>query len=132
MKLSAEERKQIENEMLFRRANEKVGKDLDELDAMYKAEGNPHLMRDDDLLLNFKCECSDENCDIRIPMRLSQYRKIHLDRSAFLIKPNHEVTPIEKVIETTDTYNIVRKNNVTPEPREGAPFNQTGLDNSKS
>src|SRR4051812_38776032 len=130
MKLPPEERKQIENEMLFRRANEKVGTDLDDLDALHIADGNVRLVRDDELLLNFKCECSDEKCTVRVPMRLSKYREIHTDRSAFLIRPNHEVKPIEKVIEATDTYSIVRKNNTTHEPKQGADFNHTGLDNS--
>src|SRR3569832_403622 len=115
MKLPPEERKQIENEMLFRRANEKVGTDLDELDALHIADGNPQLVRKDDLQLEFKCECSDENCEARVPMKLSYYRELHSDRSVFIIKPNHEVKPIEKVIDATDAYSVVRKNNVTPE-----------------
>jgi hypothetical protein len=130
MKLLPEERKQIENEMLFRRANEKIGTDLDHLDALHIADGNPHLVRDDDLLLNFKCECSDEDCAVRVPMRLSYYRKLHADRSVFIIKPNHEVRPIEKVIEAADGYSVVRKNNVTREPRKGADFNRTSLDHA--
>ena len=132
MGLPIEERKQIENEMLFRRANEKIGFDLDEVDAHHIEDGNPHLVRSDDLLLKFKCECSDENCSERIAVRLSLYKKIHIDRSAFLIKPHHEVKPIEKVIAATETYSIVRKNNVTPEPREGALFNDTHINNSNS
>lgn len=131
MKLPIEEHKQIENEMLFRRVNEKVGFDLDEIDALHIADGNPHLVRTEDLLLNFKCECSDENCDIRVPVKLSVYREIHTDRSAFIIKLHHEVKPIEKVIKTTKTYSVVRKNNVTPEPRTNALFNDTNIDNSK-
>ena len=131
MKLPPDERKQIENEMLFRRANEKVGADLDALDAMYIADGNPHLVSDKDLLLNFKCECSDENCEVRIPMKLSDYKKLHVDRSTFIIKPHHEVKPIEKVIEVTPTHSVVRKNHETPEPDLDAEFNKTGLDNSR-
>jgi hypothetical protein len=131
MKLSTEERKQIENEMLFRRANEKVGADLDALDAMHIADGNHHLVRDEDLLLDFKCECSDENCDARISMKLSDYKDVHKDRSSFVIKLHHEVKPIEKVIKTTENYSIVRKNNVTPEPELDAEFNKSGLDNSR-
>lgn len=131
MSLPADERKQIENEMLFRRANEKVGADLDALDALHIAEGNHHLVSDKDLLLNFKCECSDENCQVRVPMKLSDYKEIHADRSTFVIKPHHEVKPIEKVLKATDTYSIVRKNNVTSEPDQDAQFNQTGLDNSR-
>ena len=131
MQLPIEERKQIENEMLFRRANERVGSDLDEVDQFHISDGNPHLVRSDDLLLDFKCECSDENCSVRIPLELSKYRLIHLDRSAFIIKLNHEVKPIEEVIETTEQYSIVRKNNVTAEPHKDAQYNQTNIDNSK-
>lgn len=130
MKLPHDERKQIENEMLFRRANEKIGADLDAVDALHIADGNPHLVRDDDLILFFKCECSDENCNIRVPLKLSMYKKIHLDRSAFLIKPGHDVKPIEKVIEAHYTYCVVRKNNTTREPKLNAKFNNTTIDNS--
>lgn len=130
MKLPIEERKQIENEMLFRRANEKVGHDLDEIDKLHRADGNHHLVRNEDFLLDFKCECSDENCNVRIPMKLSTYKSLHEDRSMFIIKLHHEVRPIERVIETTPTYSVVRKNNVTPEPRDGAAFNDTVIDNS--
>lgn len=131
MKLPIEERKHIENEMLFRRANEKVGADLDALDSMHIADGNHHLVRDEDLTLDYKCECSDENCSARIPMKLSDYKDLHLDRSSFIIKPHHEVKLIEKVIETTETYAVVRKNNMTPEPELDAEFNKSGLDNSR-
>lgn len=130
MKLPPEERKQIENEMLFRRANETVGAELDEIDTLNIAEGNPHLVRNDKALLQFKCECSDENCAARLPLKLSTYKTIHEDRSAFIIKPNHEVKPIEKVIAVHDTYSVVRKNNVTAEPRAKASFNKTRIDNS--
>lgn len=130
--LPNEERKQIENEMLFRRANEKIGTDLDEVDANHILDGNPHLVRNVDLLLHFKCECSDENCQTRVHLTLSRYREIHLDRSAFLIKPGHEVKPIEKVIETHSTYSVVRKNNVTAEPKLKAKFNKTAINNSNT
>jgi hypothetical protein len=67
MKLSSAERKQIENEMIFRRINEKVGYDLDALDRMHREDGNLHLVHDDLISLEFKCECSDgtAQCDCR-------------------------------------------------------------------
>jgi thermostable 8-oxoguanine DNA glycosylase len=130
MKISAAERKQIENEMIFRRINEKVGSDLDDLDKMHTEDGNAHLRHDDLILLQFKCECSDENCTVRIPLRLSKYREIHSDRSAFIVKKDHEVDKIEKVIHEEDGFNIVRKNNTTPEP--GNVLNTTRVDNSHS
>lgn len=126
--MSHTERRQIENEMIFRRHNEKVGFDLDEIDAHHVEDGNPHLVRNDDLTLEFKCECSDENCDTRIPMRLSVYRKIHEDRNSFIIKLNHEVKPIERVVLRENGYSVVRKNHSTEEP--GDILNVTGIDNS--
>jgi len=126
--ISLTERRQIENEMIFRRANEKVGTDLDTLDAMHMDDGNPELVSDDTLVLHFKCECSDENCDTRIPMKLHEYQKIHKNRDSFIIKLKHQVESIEKVILTKSNYNVVEKNNSTPEP--SATLNETSVDNS--
>lgn len=128
MAISDAERKQIENEMIFRRMNEKVGIDFDAIDAMHVADGNPHLVRDIDLEIQFKCECSDEKCNTRIPVRLSIYREIHTDRNTFIVKKNHQVDQIEKVIREEDEYNVVKKYNSTLEP--GDTLNDTKLNNS--
>jgi uncharacterized FlgJ-related protein len=114
--------------MIFRRLNEKVGDDLGALDAMHIEDGNVHLIRDELLLLRFKCECSDENCNERIQLELNKYQQIHEDRNLFIIKLNHQVDPIEKVIRREKHYNVVRKNNSTPEP--GSTLNITTIDNS--
>ncbi len=127
MNISEAERKQIENEMIFRRMNEKVGSDLDALDQMYKDDGKPHLLRDDDLLLRFKCECSDEKCEVRLPLKLSKYREIHTNRNTFIVKKNHQVDEIEKVIMEEADYSVVVKNNSTPEP--GDLLNDTTIRN---
>ncbi|MGB4774031.1 MAG: hypothetical protein WBP45_02565 [Daejeonella sp.] len=118
MSISDAERRQIENEMIFRRINEKVGDDLTALDAMHIEDGNIHLIRDEDLLLRFKCECSNENCSMRIPMLLSEYSEIHEDRNTFIVIPNHQIDQIENVILETPDYNVVRKKNSTPEPSD--------------
>lgn len=128
MGITHAERRQIENEMIFRRINEKVGDDLGALDAMHIEDGNIHLIRDTDLLLRFKCECSDENCDLRIPMQLSEYQKMHTNRDTFVVMPDHQVDPIEKVLSETGVYTVVKKNNSTPEP--GDELNETLIDNS--
>lgn len=127
MSITHAERRQIENEMIFRRINEKVGDDLGALDAMHIEDGNIHLIRDTDLLLRFKCECSDENCTVRIPMQLSEYQVIHKNRDTFVVLPNHQVDPIEKVLKKTPEYNVVKKNNSTPEPNN--TLNETSIDN---
>lgn len=128
MNISKAERRQIENEMIFRRLNEKVGTDLEALDAMHVEDGNPHLVEGEDMQLLFKCECSDENCDERIPLRLNRYQEIHTDRDTFIVKTAHQVDPIEKVILKEKDYNVVKKNNSTPEPND--TLKDTTIDNS--
>ena len=128
MDISKAERKQIENEMIFRRINEKVSDDLGALDAMHIEDGNIHLLRNELLMLRFRCECSDEDCDARIPLLLNKYQEIHKDRDTFIVKTNHQVELIETVIGHEDGYSIVRKNNSTPEP--GSKLNKTNVDNS--
>ena len=129
MNISNAERRQIENEMIFRQINEKVGADLGALDAMHVEDGHIELVRDKDMELQFKCECSDENCTDRIPMLLTKYQEIHLDRDTFIVRPNHEVEPIEKVLEETDDYTVVKKNNSTSHPV--GKLNVTTIDNSQ-
>lgn len=126
--ISKAERRQIENEMIFRRMNEKVGDDIDALNAMYLEDGDEDLISDADILIRFKCECSDENCAYRLPMTLSEYQEAHMDRDSFTVKPHHQVDPIEKVIKESDIYNIVKKNNSTPEPNDTLKI--TTIDNS--
>lgn len=122
------ERRQIENEMIFRRANELIGDNLDELDAGFIEDDTPELIRSDDYRLHFKCECSDEDCDARIAMKLSVYRSIHDNRNAFIIKLKHQVEKIEKVIITEPAYAVVEKNKSTAEPSD--ELNITSIDNS--
>lgn len=125
--LPVAERRQIENEMIFRRGNEAVGDDLDALDSMYIEDDTPELIRDDGILLHFRCECSDEDCDQRISIKLSEYQKIHVDRDTFIVKLKHQVDPIEKVIYSESEYNVVKKNNSTPEPSDN--LNVTPINN---
>lgn len=128
MTISKSERHQIENEMIFRRANELIGDKFDEINSFHVEDGNPHLIERGDILLRFKCECSDENCTARIPIPLDVYQKIHENRDAFIVKLKHQVDKIEKVIIEEENYSVVEKNNSTPEPSDN--LNDTSVDNS--
>lgn len=128
MSISHAERRQIENEMIFRRINEKVGDDLVALDAMHIDDGNIDLISSEDTPLRFKCECSDENCSERITLELSEYQEIHADRSVFIVQPGHQVRSIEKVIKQLPTYNIVKKHHITAEPSD--TLKVTSINNS--
>lgn len=128
MSISHAERRQVENEMIFRRINEKVGDDLGALDAMHIEDGNIQLIRNEDLLQQFKCECSDEKCTTRIAMKLREYQQIHLNRDTFIVLPNHQVDSIERIIKSTQKYSVVMKNNSTAEPSD--TLNETPLNHS--
>lgn len=128
MEMSLSERRQIENEMIFRRSNEKVVDELDELDAQLIEDDYPELIRTDDIRLHFLCECSDENCVERIPIKTSAYLELHKNRKAFILKHNHQVDEIETVILSGDNYIVVEKNKLTPEPDDN--LNTTEVDNS--
>lgn len=128
MSVSRTEQRQIENEMIFRRANETIGEGLDELDADHIADGNPQLVRGDNMLLHFICECSDEDCTERVPIKLRTYQAIHENRDVFIIKPDHQVDTIEKVVAQEPEYSVVKKNNTTAHPENG--LNKTTINNS--
>ena len=128
--ISVAEQRQIENEMIFRRMNENVGDDLGALDAMYIADDDIHMIRDENILLMFKCECSDENCENRVALKLSEYQEIHSNRNTFIVKTDHQVDPIEKVMVKKKAYNVVRKNNSTAEPND--TLKSTVIDNGQN
>jgi hypothetical protein len=116
MKISIAEKRQIENEMIFRRVNETVIQDLIDLDEEHTRNDQPELLWDQTILLSFQCECSDEECKSRIPLTLDDYQQIHKDRDTFIVKTDHEIDEIEKVILKKKGFHVVRKNNRVPEP----------------
>jgi hypothetical protein len=118
MKISIAERRQIENEMIFRRVNETVIQDLMDLDEEHKRNKQLDLLWDQTILLRFQCECSDESCKARVPLTLKDYQEIHLDRDMFIVRQNHEIDSIERVIVRTKEYTVVRKNNRVAEPKD--------------
>ncbi|MBA2279439.1 hypothetical protein H0V99_03315 [Candidatus Saccharibacteria bacterium] len=109
------ERRQIENEVVFRQANERVQKELVGLEKMAAEEGYTSLPENDDISLHFYCECSDENCRERIIMKLALYNEFHSNRKQFLISPDHETLGIERVILKDSNYTVVEKFATPPE-----------------
>jgi hypothetical protein len=107
--LSQSAKRQIRNEQVFRRANEKVQRELKKLEKMASSEGNDKIIPADKMVLQFYCECSDANCKERIAMTLSEYEKLHKDRSHFIVLPKHETKSIEKIVSKNDDYNVVDK-----------------------
>jgi hypothetical protein len=109
MKVS--ERRMAENEVVFRKANEKVTDDLDQLKKL-AAETKQESLVIDDINLEFYCECSDENCRMRVKLSTNDYSEIHKNRARFVIVPEHEVLSIENVISRGHGFWVVEKHEV--------------------
>lgn len=108
-------RHMAENESVFRQYNERIQKGFDELAALAQEEGRNDLVFSDDSELQFYCECSDENCKQRIPLRPSEYAQIHEHRKRFVLIKGHETNEIERVIGQTSGYAVVEKEAAVPE-----------------
>lgn len=103
------ERRAIENEAIFRSANEQV---LDDLDGLKKM--NMHVMgdaavSDTDKPLHFYCECSNDECLQRIVLKPSKYKDLHQNTSQFVLVPGHEIPELERTIQRTERYIVVEK-----------------------
>jgi hypothetical protein len=103
------EHRQVENEVVFRKTNERIQNGFDALNTMAEEEGITHMPDMDDLELSFYCECSDENCLKRIVIKLSLYNDIHNNRKQFLISPDHESLAIESIALKSSNYTVVKK-----------------------
>lgn len=105
----ADLRRMAENQVVFRRFNEKLQKDIDKVNATAAEVGDEPFILNADEPLYFYCECSDEQCAKRIKISLNEYARIHKERDLFTIMPGHDVPQIEEVIETNAEYDVVRK-----------------------
>lgn len=109
MKQSTSERRMAENQVVFRRYNERVQRGFDEVRRIADEVGEGHLIQDDNTPVYFYCECSDETCRKRIKMLPDAFNQIHTKRNRFVILRGHEVSSIEKVVATRGDYCIVEK-----------------------
>lgn len=90
-----------QNEQFLRRENDRT-KDL---------LTNGLLNQEEQALLpiGFVCECSKLSCRRSIKMSVEEFRITHQYRNRFIIRPGHEQTDIETVMERNKDYFIVEK-----------------------
>ena len=79
------------NQALFREVNERIEK----LAATDTTE--------------FVCECSNTECIETVELTLSAYEQIRSDATWFVIRANHDIPQIERVISRDDGYVVVEK-----------------------
>jgi hypothetical protein len=89
------------NQGLFREVNERI-EYLAEVNERigYLAEGARN---------EFVCECSNPECIETIELNLKAYERIRSNPTSFLIKPDHDISQIERVISRDDGYAVVEK-----------------------
>lgn len=113
MKKRVSERKLAENEVIFRELNEHVQEAIDKLNEMAEESSQPesgYTQTKDDAPLHFHCECSNDKCFERIPIKHEEYSKIHKNRKHFIVVKGHEIGTIERTIKEMPNYLIVEKN----------------------
>lgn len=118
MNKSTNQRRQVENEVIFRQANERVSSMLEEIKVAAESEGDRKLAPEKDIALHFLCECADENCMERIILKQSTYKNLHRNSSQFIVLPGHVEPSIEQVVRSSKNYVVVEKY-MTPPKKTG-------------
>jgi hypothetical protein len=95
---AARARRIAENETLFRDLNEEVG-----------AVAHAFSVGGEERTFDFLCECGDASCAARVPVTLAAYEELRSSPVRFVVVPGHEVTEVERVVETHAAYAVVEK-----------------------
>lgn len=84
------------NEALFRRVNER----LEEVNKAFE-----------DLLgeADFFCECAAVECMEKIRMSIAEYEELREVSTHFAVKPGHEDSTVERVVDERTGYVVVEK-----------------------
>jgi hypothetical protein len=89
------------NEAIFRQVNEQIR----DLNRDFGAEQGS---------MSVICECGHADCTQRLEIGVSDYERVRGDSRHYVIAKGHEIPDVERVIEQTDGYDVVQKD-------EGAP-----------
>jgi hypothetical protein len=84
------------NEVLFRKANERIEESAE------RADQEPER-------IDFYCECADIDCDERIVVSAHEFDSVRTRPTQFLVLPGHEQPDIETVVLRTPVYLVVEK-----------------------
>ncbi|HSC51193.1 MAG TPA: hypothetical protein VLD16_13095 [Gaiellaceae bacterium] len=89
------------NEALFRTVNEEVR----ELSDRFAVVTEP---------MSVVCECERGDCFERVDVRAEEYEHVRSDATLFIVRPGHEATDVESVVEDHGDYRVVRKHEGVP------------------
>ena len=58
----------------------------------------------------YYCECSRRDCTMRVDLTLGEYELVRASSRRFAIVPGHDVSDVERVVQSSDRYAVVEKN----------------------
>ncbi len=92
------------NQSLFREVNERIEK-----------------IAGDNETVEFVCECSDTACASTVELKVAEYERIRTNSTWFLVRTDHDIPEIERVVSQDDGYAVVEKFVATDFAREADP-----------
>lgn len=89
------------NQSLFREVNERI---------QYLGEVNERIGYNAEAATSeFVCECSNTECISTIELTFVEYERVRSNPTWFVIKPNHDLVQIERIVSRDDGYAVVEK-----------------------
>jgi len=85
------------NEGLFRAVNEKI----ENMNAAFATVVETFTV---------VCECGDNTCVDQIHIPVEDYEGARMDPALFIVVPGHEIPDVENIVERTDDFVLVKKN----------------------
>jgi hypothetical protein len=94
--MTLREERMIENEKLFRTANERLRTHVEKTAAR-------------DGRIPFLCECTDDTCMARVELNRAEYTRVRADENHFVIAPAHPMMESERIVAQNERFWIVEK-----------------------
>ena len=95
--VSKRDERLAQNEVMFRRVNERIVSDL----RARRESSAPEL--------EIVCECSDRDCLRVLRIEVAEYEWLRLNPRRFAVLPGHEAPAVEDVVERHDRFVVVEK-----------------------
>jgi hypothetical protein len=94
--MTLREERMVENEKLFRTANERLRTHVEKTAAP-------------DGRIPFLCECTNDTCMARVELNREEYTRVRADEKHFVIVPAHPMLESERIVVQNERFWIVEK-----------------------
>jgi hypothetical protein len=94
--MTERERRMVENEQLFRKANDRLHERIADDVA---PEGR----------VPFLCECTNDTCMGRVELTLDEYARVRGGKNHFVLVPGHPMMERERLVSENERFWVVEK-----------------------